>query len=325
MVFFSITIVTMSASKLMNKVCSRDGDSSSSSANGEEEKKSDKSDTAISRQRETGLFFSTFGISSDPLAQLAVVFAALVHDVDHTGVPNTILIGEKPELGAKYNNKSVAENNSIMVAWSVLMEPGFESLRACMFGTDEDRDRFRQLLINVVIATDIADRERKQKEQARWQRAFEGFSHWSNEWDNKKESELSKVDVSLKATVVLEQIVLASDVAHTMQHWLTFMKWNERLYRELWAAYVSGRAKNDPTVGWYEGQIGFFDGYIIPLATKLKECGVFGSAGEEYLGNALSNREEWIVKGKEISARFEQMIRNNSEAADSEPNYWTSH
>jgi hypothetical protein len=212
-----------------------------------------------------------------------------------------------------------------MVAWSVLMEPGFENLRACMFGTDEDRDRFRQLLINVVIATDIADQVRKQKEQARWQRAFEGFSHWPNEWDDKKESELSKVDVSLKATVVLEQIVLASDVAHTMQHWLTFMKWNERLYRELWAAYVSGRAKKDPTVGWYEGQIGFFDGYIIPLATKLKECGVFGSAGEEYLGNALNNREEWIIKGKEISARFEQMIRNNSEAADSEPNYWTSH
>jgi len=317
--------VTMSASKLMNKVCSRDGDSSSSSTNGGEEKKSDKSDTAISRQRETGLFFSTFGISSDPLAQLAVVFAALVHDVDHTGVPNAILIGEKPELGAKYNNKSVAENNSIMVAWSVLMEPGFENLRACMFGTDKDRDRFRQLLINVVIATDIADRERKQKEQARWQRAFEGFSHWSDEWDNKKEAALSRVDVSLKATVVLEQIVLASDVAHTMQHWLTFMKWNERLYRELWAAYVSGRATNDPTVGWYEGQIGFFDGYIIPLATKLKECGVFGSAGEEYLGNALNNREEWIVKGKEISARFEKTIRNNSEAGDSEPNYWTSH
>lgn len=326
LLFLLDSTVTMSASKLMNKVSSRDGDSrSSSTTNGDEEKKSDKSDTAISRQRETSLFFSTFGISSDPLAQLAVVFAALVHDVDHTGVPNTILIGENPELAFKYNNKSVAENHSIMVAWSVLMEPGFENLRACMFGTDEDRDRFRQLLINVIIATDIADHERKQKEQARWQRAFEGFSHWSDEWDDKKEAELSRVDVSLKATVVLEQIVLASDVAHTMQHWLTFMKWNERLYRELWAAYAHGRATKDPTVGWYEGQIGFFDGYIIPLATKLKECGVFGSAGEEYLGNALNNREEWVAKGKEISARFEKTIRNNSEAIDSEPNYWTSH
>eukprot|EP00978_Attheya_sp_CCMP212_P048792 scaffold575356_cov102-Attheya_sp.AAC.1 len=83
--------------------------------------------------------------------------------------------------------------------------------------------------------------------------------------------------------------MLASDVAHTMQHWLTFVKWNERLYREVWSAYASGRTDTDSTLGWYEGQISFFDGYIIPLATKLKDSGVFGSAGAEYLGNALNN------------------------------------
>jgi hypothetical protein len=37
------------------------------------------------------------------------------------------------------------------------------------------------------------------------------------------------------------------------------------------------RANNDPTDGWYQGEISFFDGYIIPLvAKKLKDCGVFG-------------------------------------------------
>jgi len=34
-------------------------------------------------------------------------------------------------------------------------------------------------------------------------------------------------------------------------------------------------------VNWYRGEIGFFDFYIVPLAKKLKECGVFGvSSGE---------------------------------------------
>jgi hypothetical protein len=30
-----------------------------------------------------------------------------------------------------------------------------------------------------------------------------------------------------------------------------------------------------------EGEIGFFDFYIIPLAKKLKECGVFGVSSDE--------------------------------------------
>jgi hypothetical protein len=68
----------------------------------------------------------------------------------------------------------------------------------------------------------------------------------------------------------------------------------------MWAAYTNGRAENDPTENWYKGEIGFFDGYIIPLATKLKDCGVFGSAGDEYLGNALRNKAEWIEKGQLI-------------------------
>ena len=116
----------------------------------EEEK---KSGDGKGKNDKTDLFFSTYGISADPLAQFAVVFAALVHDVDHTGVPNVQLIKEKPDLASKYKNISVAENNSIKCAWSELMQPEFANLRKCIFETNEDETRFRQLLINVVIPT----------------------------------------------------------------------------------------------------------------------------------------------------------------------------
>jgi hypothetical protein len=56
----------------------------------------------------------------------------------------------------------------------------------------------------------------------------------------------------------------------------------------------------DPSVNWYEGEIGFFDFYIIPLAIKLKECGVFGVSSDEYLTYARANRGEWERKGREI-------------------------
>jgi class 3 adenylate cyclase len=308
--------VTMSAQKLINKVVLRNStEFGGFNANHHDKKKKDGHKEML---EQADLFFSTYGISADPLAQFAVVFAALVHDVEHRGVPNVQLIKEQPDLGWKYKNKSVAENNSIRIAWSELLKPEFSNLRRCIFGSDDDESRFRQLLINVVIATDITDKERRAGERERWQSAFlsnEPFK-WDNEWQNKSEDKLPSIDVSLKATVVLEQIVLASDVAHTMQHWLTYVKWNERLYKEMWAAYASGRAEKDPTECWYKGEIGFFDGYIIPLATKLKECGVFGSAGDEYLGNALRNKAEWIEKGQAIVAEFEAKIKQSKRKSE---------
>ena len=39
---------------------------------------------------------------------------------------------------------------------------------------------------------------------------------------------------------------------------------------------------------------------VIPLAKKLKNCGVFGVSSEEYLNFATANRNEWEAKGKEI-------------------------
>ena len=50
----------------------------------------------------------------------------------------------------------------------------------------------------------------------------------------------------------------------------------------------------------YQGEISFFDKYIIPLAKKLRDCYVFGVSSEELLSYAESNREEWVERGQEI-------------------------
>lgn len=60
---------------------------------------------------------STYGITSDPLTQFAVVFSALIHDVDHTGVPNATLVKENAKIAELYKQKSVAEQNSVDLAW----------------------------------------------------------------------------------------------------------------------------------------------------------------------------------------------------------------
>ena len=49
----------------------------------------------------------------------------------------------------------------------------------------------------------------------------------------------------------------------------------------MYKAYKEGRGEKDPAEFWYQGEIGFFDYYIIPLAKKLKDCGGKFPAGSQ--------------------------------------------
>ena len=95
-----------------------------------------------------------------------------------------------------------------------------------------------------------------------------------------------------------------------MQHWHVYRRWNERLFKEMYKAYKDGRAEKAPSEFWYQGEIGFFDFYIIPLAKKLKNCGVFGVSSDEYLTYALQNRKEWELKGREVVAELVQSVQH---------------
>ena len=280
--------VALSANKLIKRIIApEDVDYNKDGTNNGERMESLASD----------LHHSTFGISSDPLTHFVVVFAALVHDVDHTGVPNAQLVKEEDPIAVRYHNKSVAEQHSVQLALETLAEPQYGDLQNCIYANNYEENRFRQLVINSVMATDIVDRDLDTLRKNRWTKAFHSAncSHTMEEHVNRK------------ATIVIEHIIQASDVAHTMQHWHVFCKWNEKLYNEMYAAYLCGRSAKDPSIDWYDSEIGFFDHYIIPLAKKLQECGIFGVSSDEYLQYALANRQEWAIKGRQVTK--EMIIR----------------
>lgn len=232
----------------------------------------------------------SYGIS-DPLTQFACVFSALILDIDHPGVPNNQLVKENASIANYYGGKSVAEQNSVDLAWNLLMDDDYSDLRATIYESDTELQRFRQLVVNSVMATDIIDKDLKKLRNLRWKKAFADGSRDTGDTDDVR---------NRKATIVIEHLIQASDMAHTMQHWHIYRKWNERFFVECYEAYVSGRAENDPAEGWYIREIDFFDFYIIPLARKLKDCGVFGVSSDEYLNYAEKNRAEWEVRGREI-------------------------
>ena len=195
-------------------------------------------------------------------------------------------------MASLYDDKSIAEQRSVDVALELLMLPKYGNLRDCICGTHEEQKRFRQLLIHCVLATDIFEPDLKAKRNLRWEQAF-----------HQKESEhiqSPQEDMDVKATIVLEHIIQASDVSHCMQHWHVYIKWNERLFQEMYAAFQAGRSDKDPSIGWYKGELWFYDNYVIPLARKLKECGVFGVSSDEYLQYAIQNRTEWEQRGEDI-------------------------
>jgi hypothetical protein len=94
-----------------------------------------------------------------------------------------------------------------------------------------------------------------------------------------------------------------------LKQWHIYCKWNERLYREQLLAFLTGRTDQDPTINWYESELRFFDFCVIPLAQKLKECGVFGVSSHEYLNYALNNRKEWENNGKDIVAEMSEQCK----------------
>jgi hypothetical protein len=74
-------------------------------------------------------------------------------------------------------------------------------------------------------------------------------------------------------------------------------KWSNRLFLELKKAYVQGRGA-DPQEGWFKNQIGFLEAYLLPLARKLDDTGVFGDTrGSMFEKIVEDSKERWMKEG----------------------------
>mmetsp|Transcript_14254 Transcript_14254/g.39291 ORF Transcript_14254/g.39291 Transcript_14254/m.39291 type:complete len:139 (-) Transcript_14254:97-513(-) len=102
---------------------------------------------------------------------------------------------------------------------------------------------------------------------------------------------------------------------HAPTDWHVYRKWNEKLFHEMYEIYATDRMhentpsddnaqsnnkSNDPATSWYENELKFFDDVVIPIAQKMVRCEVFGNASNECLSYAISNRDEWQMRGKQI-------------------------
>jgi len=250
-------------------------------------------------------------IARDPLAQFSCIFAAVIHDVDHPGVPNSTLISEKSPVAEVYKGRAISEQNSFQIAWALFLEDHYKDLRLTLCPNPQELARFRQMLVNLVLATDLMDKKLNQRRVARWEKCF-SKSNGLESSTEESDRESSQPSIDLEATLILENLMQASDLSHLMQHWHIYRKWNKDFFLECSAAYMDGRVDNDPAEGWYKGEIGFFDFVVIPLAKRLSDSGAFGVVGSELSEYAAKNRYEWEEKGNEAVAEMVEYVREVS-------------
>lgn len=314
---------------------------------------------------------STYGIATCPITHLALVYSALVHDVEHEGVGNQQMVKEKHPLAIKYKGKSVAENNSLDIAIDLLEQKNYANLRRAIFGdfnnsSSEAREFmkaeeriFYNILIENIQATDVFSRERLERNRRKWIESFDKMKHdKSHRGVCTCEHKSSKI-VSRRASVppaskptpiitlcssrlrspsihgdncsvlcpscqiyhdlcvlqldhmracaVLVQMIQAADVAHSMQSWPIFLKWNMKLYKEFWVAKIDGRGPNY-SESWFNDQLAFFDNYVTSVAKRLQQCGVFGEYGGLLLHNLRRNRAKWLQEGKDLCEQMRKKV-----------------
>jgi hypothetical protein len=94
------------------------------------------------------------GLQATPLEALALLLAAVVHDMSHPGLNGAFLSAANAPLARRYNDTHVLEQYHLHTAFTILARPGCD-ITACM--TADDVRTLRRLLISLVLATDMAD------------------------------------------------------------------------------------------------------------------------------------------------------------------------
>ena len=186
---------------------------------------------------------------SNAFTRFITVFSALIHDVKHLGCPNAQLEKESHPLKIVYSQGSYQERQSIQVALGIFVEE-FSSLSTAILKMCPD---FLHLVTAAVLATDVASKETQARVQERFERVLIISQDDTTEFD--------------KTQSCIEQILLLADVGHCSQGYDNFLIWNRAFFFECVQNHIQGHG-DDPRPGWYAGQIGFLEGYILPLAER---------------------------------------------------------
>ncbi|XP_018653649.1 putative calcium/calmodulin-dependent 3,5-cyclic nucleotide phosphodiesterase [Schistosoma mansoni] len=151
----------------------------------------------------------------------AVLFAAVIHDYEHTGTTNNFHIATRSELALIYNDRGVLENHHVSAVFRLMQEEEFSILT----GLEADQYKeFRQLVIDMVLCTDMS-------------------LHFQQ---IKNMKTMISMPESIDKTKALSLIVHCADISHPAKEWALHEQWSDILCEEFFRQGDRERELNLP-------------------------------------------------------------------------------
>ncbi|KAF6768339.1 hypothetical protein AHF37_10570, partial [Paragonimus kellicotti] len=137
----------------------------------------------------------------------ALLFAAVIHDYEHTGTTNNFHIATSSELALIYNDRGVLENHHVSAIFRLIQDPEFNIFA----GLNKDQFKeFRQLVIDMVLCTDMS-------------------LHFQQ---IKNMKSMITMPENVDKTKALSLIVHCADIGHPAKKWSLHEQWTKVLCEE---------------------------------------------------------------------------------------------
>ncbi|XP_062827135.1 dual specificity calcium/calmodulin-dependent 3',5'-cyclic nucleotide phosphodiesterase 1B isoform X2 [Anolis carolinensis] len=138
---------------------------------------------------------------------LAMVFAAAIHDYEHTGTTNSFHIQTKSDTAILYNDRSVLENHHISAVFRMMQD---DEMNVLVNLSKDEFMELRSLVIEMVLATDMS-------------------CHFQQVKSMKTSlQQLERIDKSKALSLLLH----AADISHPTKQWTVHSRWTKALMEE---------------------------------------------------------------------------------------------
>ncbi|KAF4088081.1 hypothetical protein AMELA_G00078730 [Ameiurus melas] len=185
----------------------------------------------------------------------AMIFAASIHDYEHTGTTNNFHIQTRSDTAILYNDRAVQENHHVSSAYRLLQED--DEMNILYNLSKDDWREFRTLVVEMVLATDMSCHFQQVK-------AMKNFLQQPEAIDKPK---------------ALSLLLHTADISHPAKKWDLHHRWTtsllEEFFRqgdkeaELGLAFSPLCDRKSTMVA--QSQIGFIDFIVEPTFTVLSD------------------------------------------------------
>ncbi|XP_030607072.1 calcium/calmodulin-dependent 3',5'-cyclic nucleotide phosphodiesterase 1C [Archocentrus centrarchus] len=185
----------------------------------------------------------------------AMIFAAAVHDYEHTGTTNNFHIQTRSDAAILYNDRSVLESHHVSAAYRLLQDD--DEMNILYNLSKDDWRELRALVVEMVLATDMSCHFQQVKAMKNFLQQPEGI-------DKPK---------------ALSLLLHTADISHPAKSWDLHHRWTTSLLEEFFRQGDKEAELGLPfsplcdrkSTMVAQSQIGFIDYIVVPTFTVLTD------------------------------------------------------